>query len=91
MTEGEEARLPCIAVGFPPPVISWIQDGRSMLTTGGRYLIHESGTLIINAIQVRMLAWSVMKDELKRKDKCIEETGNSSASVKEKIDCIFIF
>ena len=52
VTEGESARLPCVAIGFPPPLISWIQDGRSMILNGGRYAIHESGTLLISGVKV---------------------------------------
>ena len=53
VTEGETAELPCIANGSPPPKITWIQEGRTMLVSGGRYDILDSGTLAINEVQAR--------------------------------------
>jgi hypothetical protein len=52
VTEGEEARLLCDNTGYPKPTISWIQDGRQMIEHGGRYIIEDSGTLVIRATEV---------------------------------------
>ena len=59
VTDGE-ARLPCKAIGFPEPKIEWIQAGRSMLQSGGRYEIDEEGTLIITDVLVNLLDMSIV-------------------------------
>jgi len=56
VTEGGVANLSCTAAGVPVPKISWIHDGRTMLTSGGRYDISDSGTLFIDGVQVRPMS-----------------------------------
>ena len=53
VNEGEEAKLMCENTGSPKPHISWIQDGRIMIESGGRYTIEDSGTLVIHSTEVR--------------------------------------
>ena len=38
--------------GQPTPTITWIHNGRTALTSGGRFQIVDSGTLIISHVQV---------------------------------------
>ena len=53
---GGEAELHCKASGFPPPKVEWIQDGRSMIHSGGRYEIEEDGRLIITDVKASNLS-----------------------------------
>jgi len=52
VNESDEVSLPCVASGLPAPSITWIQDGRTLLTSGGRFEIDDSGTLFISDVQV---------------------------------------
>ncbi len=52
VSQGEDATLPCASSGFPPPHISWIHDGRTVIRNGERYEIQSSGTLVIKAVDV---------------------------------------
>ena len=54
VTERDTAELPCVAVGFPQPTISWIKDGRLSLDSGvdGRYDLQQTGSLRITDVQV---------------------------------------
>ena len=52
VTEGGIASLPCNSQGYPPPKISWIHDGRTMIHNGEKHQIQQSGTLTIANVQV---------------------------------------
>ncbi len=51
--EGDIASLPCESQGYPPPKISWIHDGRTMIHDDDRHQIQQSGTLTVANVQVR--------------------------------------
>ena len=55
VNESDSAWLPCVASGRPAPNITWIYDGKTVLTSGGRFEIVDSGTLIISNVQVQHL------------------------------------
>jgi len=57
VTEDDTAELPCSAVGFPQPRISWIKDGRLSLdsTVDARYQLQKAGNLIITDVQVGLI------------------------------------
>lgn len=50
----DEVTLPCVASGFPEPKISWLYDGRTLLKSGGRFEIEDTGPLIISDVQVNL-------------------------------------
>ena len=55
VTEGGIASLPCNSQGYPPPKISWIHDGRTMIHNGEKHQIQQSGTLTIANVQVCLI------------------------------------
>ncbi|XP_012876738.1 PREDICTED: hemicentin-2 [Dipodomys ordii] len=44
--EGIPVSLPCVALGVPPPAITWTKDART-LSIGGRYNVSRDGSLVI--------------------------------------------
>ncbi len=52
VNEGDIASLPCNSQGYPPPKISWIHDGRTMIHDDDQHQIQQSGTLTIANVQV---------------------------------------
>jgi hypothetical protein len=55
VNEGETATLKCDSTGSPPPKISWIQHGRTLIETAERYMVNTDGSLTILDVQVRYI------------------------------------
>ena len=53
VNDSDTASLRCDASGLPAPAVTWIQDGKKLLTSAGRFHIRHSGTLVISNVQVR--------------------------------------
>ncbi|CAH1786157.1 unnamed protein product, partial [Owenia fusiformis] len=51
VSQGDTANLPCQAAGIPPPAISWIRDGRTMIKEDQRYTIREDGMLVFGNVE----------------------------------------
>ncbi|PAA90233.1 hypothetical protein BOX15_Mlig000533g1 [Macrostomum lignano] len=49
--ELEDVSFACVATGAPTPTIQWLKDG-THLTSGGRFLVQSTGSLLITAVQV---------------------------------------
>ncbi|XP_035996829.1 hemicentin-1 isoform X1 [Fundulus heteroclitus] len=51
VVEKSQARLMCVAEGFPQPKVSWKKDGTPLSESQGEYTILPSGELVIDSAQ----------------------------------------
>jgi hemicentin len=45
---GQRVDIPCNAQGSPPPVVTWLKSGRTVLIDGVQHISSSDGTLSIN-------------------------------------------